>query len=281
MNLIQRIGWFVLFLACGLLVFIVFSHYYPVHDGAKDVIGRVVVGGILLALALLARRSERLKQYWLLPFAYFTALAAISIDYYLGLSKWILPMLNISSESPAGWSVDKLESSLLSVAVILLLNRLFGNKLGSLFWQRGRLWLGLGVGLTIFVIVFATVIPFAEYSFKGQNLSWGRILAWAPWLLVFVLANALNEEVLFRGLFLGKLQPFVGAFAANLVMAMPFTLMHAGTNYATSTLVFVAVTLPFALAWGWLMQKTHSLWGSVLFHAAMDIPIVVGIFSNV
>jgi membrane protease YdiL (CAAX protease family) len=281
MNLIQRIAWFVLFLACGLLVFLVFSNYYPFYEGVKDVIGRMVAGGTFLALALLARRSERFRQYWLVPFAYFTALAAISVDYYLGLSKWILPALNISSESPAGWSIDKLESSLLSVAVILVINRLFANRLDSLYWQRGRLWLGLGVGLATFAAMLAIVIPFAELSFKGQNLSWARILGWMPWLFLFVLANALNEEVLFRGLFLGKLQPFVGAFAANLVMAIPFTLMHAGTDYATSTLIFVAVTLPFALAWGWLMQKTQSLWGSVLFHAAMDIPIVVGIFSNI
>jgi uncharacterized protein len=281
MNLIRRLGWFLLFLVCGLLVFIVFSHYDPIYHGAKDVIGRIILGAILLALTLLARRSKRFRPYWLLPFAYFTALAAISIDYYLGLSKWILPALNIPSESPAGWSIDKLESSLLGVAVILLLNRLFGNNLKSLFWQRGRLWLGLGVGMAVFIVVFAIVIPFAEFSFKGQNLSWDRIFGWAPWLLVFVLANAFNEEMLFRGLFLGKLQPFVGAFAANLAMAIPFTLMHAGTDYATDTLIFLAVTLPFALAWGWLMQKTQSIWGPVLFHAAMDIPIVVGIFSSI
>lgn len=46
-------------------------------------------------------------------------------------------------------------------------------------------------------------------------------------------------------------------------------------------MVFLALQLlPFALAWCWLMQKTNSIWGSILFHAAMDIPIAVGIFSN-
>jgi hypothetical protein len=28
------------------------------------------------------------------------------------------------------------------------------------------------------------------------------------------------------------------------------------------------------------MQKTESIWGSVLFHAGMDIPIRAGIFSS-
>ena len=35
-----------------------------------------------------------------------------------------------------------------------------------------------------------------------------------------------------------------------------------------------------ALAWGYVTQKTDSLWGAILFHAGMDIPIMLGIFSN-
>jgi len=45
-------------------------------------------------------------------------------------------------------------------------------------------------------------------------------------------------------------------------------------------LIFLAVLVPLALAWGYLMQKTDSIWASILFHAGMDIPIMLGIFSN-
>ena len=275
----KRINWFLLFVACGLLVFYVFSHYYPLLPKSADITGRIILGASLLALALLARRSERFHQYWLLPCAFFTALAAISIDYYLSLSKWILPRLGIGSNTPAGWAIDKLESSLLGVAVVLVVNRLWGNSLGSIFWRRGRLGLGLAVGLIVFALMLAVVVPFATFSFKGQNLTWARILGWLPWLLIFVLANGFAEEVIFRGVLLGRLQPFVGAFAANVACAIPFTLGHAPTSYATDQLIFLGATFLFALAWGWLMQRTQSIWGSVLFHAAMDIPIVAGIFS--
>ncbi len=277
----KRIAWFLLFVACGLLVFLVFSHYYPRFSGTADIIGRILLGALLFALALLARQSERFHQYWLLPFAFFTTLAAISIDYYLSLSKWILPRLAINHGTPAAWTIDKLESSLLGVAVVLVVNRLSGNSLGSIFWRRGRLGLGLALGLATFVLMLAVVVPFATFSFKGQNLTWARILTWLPWLLIFVLANAFAEETIFRGVLLGRLQPFVGAFAANLACAIPFTLSHAPTTYATDQLFFLAGTFLFGLAWGWLMQKTQSIWGSVFFHAAMDIPIVAGIFSAV
>ena len=68
---------------------------------------------------------------------------------------------------------------------------------------------------------------------------------------------------------------------ANLATTIPFVLAHAFTSYSTDTIVFLALqTLPVSLAWCWLMQKTRSVWGSILFHAAMDIPIFVGLFSQ-
>jgi membrane protease YdiL (CAAX protease family) len=143
------------------------------------------------------------------------------------------------------------------------------------------LWLGLIVGLSAFVVMIATVIPVTETYFKGENLTWARILTWAPWVLIFVLANASNEELLFRGLFIGKMEPFFGKFATNILTTIPFVLLHSFTSYSTDQIIFLVFqTLPVSLVWCWLMQKSNSIWGSILFHAAMDIPIVVGIFST-
>ena len=281
MKKLQRFGLFLLFLACGMLVFGVFSHYYPFYRGISDKVGRIMVASIFLVLALLAHRSERFNKYWLILFAYFTALVAISIDYYLGLSKWLYLALGIIEQSPAGWAVDKLESSLLGIVVVLVLNRLAGQSVESLYIRRGNLRLGLTVGLIAFAVMIATVIPVTQTSFKGENLTWARVLPWAPWVLIFVLANASNEELIFRGLFIGKMEPFLGKFATNIVTTIPFVFLHSYTGYATDQTVFLVLQLlPLSLAWCWLMQKTNSIWGSILFHAAMDIPIVVGIYSG-
>ena len=276
----QRGVWFVLFLACSLLVFVVFSHYYPLFSGWTDIAGRIAVASIFLVAALLSRRSERFRPYWRVWFAFTTACIAISPDYYLGLSKWLLPALRIAGDSPAGWAIDKLESSGLSILVVLLLTLASGDDLRSLYLRRGNLRLGLAVGLIVLVVIIATAIPVTGGFFNGRDLSWARILPWTPWVLIFVMANALNEELLFRGLFFGRLEPFLGRFAVNLVVAIPFTLMHTGVEYTANLLIFVGMLFPLSLAWGWLLQKTDSLWGSVLFHAAMDIPIVLGLFSN-
>jgi hypothetical protein len=80
----QSVVWFGVFLACGLLVFTVFSYYFPVFAKPTDFIGRIIVMLAFLAAALVFRRSERYRQYWRICFAFFTALAAISLDYKLG-----------------------------------------------------------------------------------------------------------------------------------------------------------------------------------------------------
>jgi membrane protease YdiL (CAAX protease family) len=280
-NWMQRLALFVAFLTCGLLVFVVFSHYYPFYEENTDKIGRIVVASVFLTLALFSRFTDRFREYWLIPFAFFAALSAISTDHYLGLSKYIYPALGMVERSPAGWAVDKLESSLLGIAIVLIINRLAGQSVGSLYIRRGNLRLGLIVGLVAFATMIASVIPVTNAFFKGENLTWARILPWTPWVLIFVLANASNEELIFRGLFVGKMEPFLGKFATNLVTTIPFVLAHSYTGYATDQTVFLALqVLPVSLAWCWLMQKTNSIWGSILFHAAMDIPIVVGIFSG-
>lgn len=43
---------------------------------------------------------------------------------------------------------------------------------------------------------------------------------------------------------------------------------------------FLIILVPLAFAWGYIMQKTEGLWGSVLFHAGMDIPILLTLFST-
>lgn len=277
----QRLALFIVLLACGLLVFVIFSHYVPVYTGTAGKTGRIMVAVIFLALALFARTHERLRKYWLIPFAFFTALTAISVDYYLGLSKWIIPALGMELDSPAGWAMDKLESSLLGIVMVLVLNRLAGQSAAALYIRRGNLRLGLIVGLVALVVMTVTVIPVTELWFKGENLTWARLLPWAPWVMIFVLANASNEELLFRGLFIGKIEPLSGRFMTNVVTTIPFVFVHSYTGYATDTTIFLALQLlPLSLAWCWLMQKTNSIWGSILFHAAMDIPVAVGIFSS-
>jgi membrane protease YdiL (CAAX protease family) len=138
----------------------------------------------------------------------------------------------------------------------------------------------LRIRIAAFILFAAGSIPISELFFGGRDLQVGRVLTWATWILIFVVGNAFNEEILFRGLFLKKYSPFLGRFLSNLVIAIPFALHHAGVSYSPGTLMFLAILLPLALAWGFVTQKTDSLWGSILFHAGTDIPVVLSLFST-
>jgi membrane protease YdiL (CAAX protease family) len=107
-----------------------------------------------------------------------------------------------------------------------------------------------------------------------------------PWIIPIVLLNGVREELLYRGLFLKKYEVKLGPKTSNLLQAIIFSLSHsvAGVGLNTYTpFIWALVIFTFALglAWGYIMQRTDSILGSVLFHAGTDIPVFIGIFSNI
>jgi membrane protease YdiL (CAAX protease family) len=117
-------------------------------------------------------------------------------------------------------------------------------------------------------------------ALRRQDLTFEKLVGWAPWVFVFVFSNGIKEEIQYRGLVLKKYQAFFGAGASNLLQALPFAVAHLGETYSPEMLVFFAIVLLLGLAFGALTQKTNSLLASILFHAGSDVPVILGIFSN-
>ncbi|MFC2014808.1 lysostaphin resistance A-like protein [Chloroflexota bacterium] len=107
-----------------------------------------------------------------------------------------------------------------------------------------------------------------------------KLLSLSPWILLFVLSNGFMEELLFRGLFLKRYEPFLGKGLSNLLTAIVFTLMHTQVTYALQMFQFLLIALTLSLVWGYLIQKTNSLWGAVLFHAAGDCLIIFVAYAS-
>lgn len=265
------------FLAVGSLIMAVFSPWQPMLSDRADYVGRLSLMAVLFRAAQYARTSSRFEKYWLVMFGLFTLSAAVSLDYIFGLH--LYDRLGMTDRTPPEWALQKLNEFVVVVGTVLILHKLVGLELRSLYIQRGNLKLGLTIGLSTFLLAAAGSVPMAVL-FKAQDLTVDRIVPWVPWILIFVLANAAMEEILFRGVFLQKLEPFAGKFLANFLVAIVFTLIHGAATYTVDTYLFLAVVFPLALAWGWVTQKTGAVWGSILFHAGMDIPILLGIFSN-
>lgn len=270
---------FLFYLIIGFVVFVVFSHIRPLFSWPTDLAGRLFLMTILLLTSLKLKRIESDQCHSKILYAFFTASVALCLDFYLPTSKWLLDAFHLGVDTPIGIALDKFDSSMIIIITILLLTRLSGGNHASLYLKRGDLKQGLNIGIIAFLIsVFSSV--YVANLFGAQNLTLERIYPWLPWILIFICFNALNEELLFRGLFLGKVQPILGRFSSNLVLAIPFVLHHTGVTYTNDALLFLAYLIPLSLAWGYITQKTDSLIGAFLFHAGTDIPVILVIFSG-
>jgi membrane protease YdiL (CAAX protease family) len=267
-----------IFIAIGGLTIIVFSPLRPLLDPVPDYLGRIGLIFLLLVTVLLARKSGRFERYSQILLGLLILAIAVSLDWIFG--RYLMDSLGLDGTTPVSFALLKLNECAVIVCSVILLTRLAGGNMGSIYIQKGNLKQGLIIGFIAFLVCVAGSIPMATLLFNYQDLTIARIIPWIPWLLVAVLANAAQEELLFRGLFLRKLQPFLGRFLSNLLIVFVFTLLHKGVTYTPSEYVLFAILIPLGLVWGYIMQKTDSVWGSILFHAGTDIPIFLGIFSN-
>jgi len=274
----ERIIAAVLFGAVGLVIVAAFSPWVPLLTGTRGLVGRIGLMVVLLSGALLAWHGSWWNKYWRLLYSLFVLLAASSADWFVGNALIRTNMLDPST--PRGMAFQKLNDGIVIVAVVLLLTRISGASLGSIYVQKGKLRQGIIIGVVAFAVAAAVAVPISQLMFKAQDLTAAKVLQWSPWILLFVLSNATGEEIMFRGLFLRKLELFLGPFLANCLIALVFTGLHAAVTYTSSQMGFLAVLVPLALAWGYIMQKTDAVWGSILFHAGMDIPIILGLFST-
>ena len=89
-------------------------------------------------------------------------------------------------------------------------------------------------------------------------------------------ANALEgfaQEVQFRGLLLGALERSLSPLWANVAQAAVFGLAHLAISYGGPEAPFVPITFLVGLVFGWLVQRTGSIWPAVIIHAVADIAL--------
>jgi len=272
---LKRFGWFFLFLLAGLLVFlpsVTFSEQIP--DQTENLI-RTSLCVLFLILAVVFALKKKWNKFWPIPFAFF--LAAFCQFLSWRFSSLPVKFLRLETSSIKGMAVAKFSQSLWIIIPILFLTLISGQSLASIYFKKGRLRYGLVIGL----VAFFAFAGFLVLQVKKIDSGFDRLLFSAPWILTFVLSNGLNEELLFRGIFLKKFEPFLGKLGSNLLTALVFSLTHMKVEYVKSGEIFMFLGIVFVLAliWGYLMQRTGSLLGSTLFHAGSDLILFSSLFT--
>lgn len=269
----KRCGSFLILFLIGMLVFFVGGYWTGIQGWQRTAV-KIVLPLLLLIATAAGGRVERLRRWRKVLLGFLAASTAFLVSHWAAGP--LLGLTGMSTDSVAGLALAKLFDALPIVVTVLVVARLGGLSPADLFIRKGRVKAWLIVGLVSFAAF--TVIFLLQAGESGIGAE--RLIAYAPWTLLFVFANAFMEELHFRGLLLGPFEELLGRHTANLCVALFFTLTHAPVQYTADILFFLALVFALSYAWGYIIQKTESIWGSVLFHAGADLLIIVGIYQT-
>jgi membrane protease YdiL (CAAX protease family) len=283
----HRAWQFCLFLLCGLSIFLLGNNWNSLFPTNDSTLYKTALPVAFLAATLALRRSERFRRYNRIAYALFIGSFANALMWYLG--RWDSHFVTASTLFQ-DLAFDKVAQMLPVVLSIVVLTRVAGDGLGSIYIRKGDLKQWLGFGAISFGVCAATFAVIAGLQAGGPSrqgltasgISLDRILASIPWILVFVFANALMEEFWFRGIYLRQLEPFLGSTATALVTSLIFGLSHVGATYVSPVERFGFPIIVFALGLVGArnMQKSDSVWGSVLFHAGYDLIVILPVVAS-
>jgi membrane protease YdiL (CAAX protease family) len=218
-------------------------------------------------------RSSRFRIYWKVFFAFFVFSFLWFTRHTILDSALVQPFYKTLNGNVTAQLID----SALIIVPIILLTLASGDKLPTIFLQRGNVRLGLIVGLIVF-IVFFLVSGAVAVQFIG--MSPGGFLFLTPYLLVLALVNGFKEELWFRGLFLNKYEPLLGFRLSNFLQAPIFAASLIEAEFASALIGIVLVSFVLGLGLGYLMRRTGSILGPSLCEAGSVIPIFLVALSS-
>lgn len=270
---VSRAVLFLLLLAGGQLIFVFGSPYFTVFPTNRNVLFSAALVAVFGLLALVFRQQPSLAHYAPPVYALFVT-AAANLALVIGPFNQLLS----PSEPFREMAQDKFIQFLTVVPVLVILSWLAWREPGWIYLQRGqpRRWLPFGVAsLGVCAVVMVAMLLWA-------GMSAGDLLAATPWILTFVTANAIMEELWFRGVFLRAYEAGIGWTGAMVVTALAYGVSHMNATYFESWvgLVFGAGVIGLGLVMAWAMRWGNSLWGSVLFHMGMDMLIVLPVVES-
>ena len=266
----KQVGISLLLLLGGFLVFVLGCNYYSVFPTNDSQLYRGILAAAFLGAALVMRRRGSLEAYSQIAYAFFVATMGYLITSLVaGWRDAVLEAAAIPPESARYLTMAKLFEAAAAIATILILSRLWGRDLVSLYVRRGRLGLALFVGISLGLVNTATGVV------TGTKLGYASevIISELPWAILFALANGLMEELWFRGLFLDQFTAVIGETGSIIVTSVIFTVMHSASSYMNpvEAVIFQIILLPMALLLGYLMVRTKNVWGAALYHAGSDV----------
>lgn len=263
-----RLALFIIFFICGLSIFLFGSNFISTFPTNTSTIYRIIISVIFLVLTVSIYLAKPLRNYWRVSFAFFIASLGTLLN-------WVIRDLPVRflydsiTITEGQWMLDKFSQFIAIVIPILVLTLVFRDKLSSLYIQKGRsrLWIIIGLSSFVFFVTGGLLLSLQENSLQ-------KMLSILPWLFAFSVFNAFMEELWFRGLFLKRFEQFIGSHLSILLTSILFSIPHIFVRYISGiemSLIFFAIVFSLGMASGYIIYKTKSIWGAVIFHIGYDL----------
>ena len=263
-----RLILFIIFFICGISIFLFGFNFISTFPTNSSTTYRIIISVFFLALTVFIYFIKSLRNYWRVSLAFFIASLGMLLNWVIS----DLPvrfLYNSITITEGQWMLDKFSQFIAIVIPVLVLTLAFGDKLSSLYIQKGRfkLWILIGLSTFVFFISIGLIL-----ALQKNNLQ--KILSILPWLFAFSALNALMEELWFRGLFLKKFEPFLGNHLSIFLTSLIFSIPHIFARYLSGiemSLIFFLTVFSLGMASGYIIYKTKSIWGAVIFHMGYDL----------
>ncbi|MGZ3851247.1 MAG: CPBP family intramembrane glutamic endopeptidase [Flavisolibacter sp.] len=205
-----------------------------------------------------------------LAFAFMALNLAFLVVSFFTPSFW-----NLDQHTPKGLALIKLSDAAFISSALILFFVIGGYKLKNIYLARGRLIPGLVIGVLFFLVFGYLAINNPQRRIETDFLSKNY-----AWILVFIFANAFMEELLFRGIFLEKLNRYMRPAWAIILTSISFAVPHLTVGYAPDVLIFTGFVFVLGLICGLAMHYTKSIIAPMLIHAGADLLIIIQVFAS-
>lgn len=266
-----------LFIGCSFLVFNIggYNSFVPANLILPTRLSIVVI--IFISTFILYRNKRGLLRYWDLSFSFLISAIGLLFAYFLG--RWYLLIPGLSTGTVEGTAIAKVAEVLPIVVSILVGVWIAEKDFTPAFIRGGNIRKSMKLGVVASLVAF---IPFLLMGGLGLTATPIMILQWLPWMFVFGFSNAFMEELMIRGIFLRKYGVFFGDRTSLLLTSVIFMIFHQaiiGFTDIISFSIFMVMTFCLGLIWGYVMQKSDSIWGSVFAHMVADILLILVVFG--
>jgi hypothetical protein len=182
---------------------------------------------------------------------------------------------NLDSETSNGFALSKLSDAVIIGLIIIVSFVVAGYKLKSVYLTKGRLIPGLIIGILLFIL-----FGYLALNNPQETPEPGFVRNNYAWILIFVFANGFMEELIFRGIFLEKLNRYFKPVWSIILTSICFAAPHLTVNYQADTLFFAGIVFVLGMICGYAMHYTKSIIAPMLIHAGADLMIIIPVFAS-